>query len=191
LGNIGSLIGKSWNDFIGWVNDSFGRISSFVGDAWDKFVKWINDNIGAISRWVGEGWEKFVNFLSEIGKVIGDTLKPVWDKIVEFFSWVGEKIGQLSRGDIAGFLGIRGQFGLTVPRAGKYFLEAGELVLSRADVMRLVSALGNVGGGNTVNVSITIAGPIYGVDDLEERVRDVVEREVGNILYDIQRRGVR
>jgi hypothetical protein len=191
LGDIGSLIGKSWGDFVGWVKDNFGRISSFVGDAWDKFVRWINDNIGAISRGVGEGWDKFVKFLSEVGKAIGDTLKPVWDKIVEFFSWVGEKIRQLLSGDIAGLLGIRGQFGLTVPRAGQYFLEAGELVLSRADVMRLVSALGNIGGGNNVNVAITITGPVYGVGDLEERVRDVVEREVGNILYDIQRRGVR
>jgi L-arabinose isomerase len=57
--------------------------------------------------------------------------------------------------------------------------------------MRLVSALGNVGRGNVVNVAITVAGPIYGIGDLEERVREVGEREVGNILYDIQRRGVR
>jgi hypothetical protein len=42
-----------------------------------------------------------------------------------------------------------------------------------------------------VNIAITITGPVYGVDDLEDRVRGVVEREVGNILYDIQRRGVR
>jgi hypothetical protein len=57
--------------------------------------------------------------------------------------------------------------------------------------MRLVSALGSAGGGNTVNIAVTVTGPVYGVDDLEERIRKVVEREAGNILYDIQRRGVR
>jgi hypothetical protein len=42
-----------------------------------------------------------------------------------------------------------------------------------------------------VNITVTVTGPVYGVDDLEERVRKVIEREAGNILYDIQRRGVR
>jgi hypothetical protein len=191
LGKIGSWIGSSWDGFVRWVNDNFGKISSFIGRAWDGFVKWITDNLGAIGRLIGDGWDRFVKFLTDVGTAIANTLKPVWDKIVEFFTWVGDKLGQLLRGDILGFFGFRGQFGLTVPRAGQYFLEAGELVLSRADVMRLVSALGNVGGGNTVNIAVTITGPVYGVDDLEERVRRVMEREAGNILYDIQRRGVR
>jgi hypothetical protein len=191
FGNISGLVGDAWNRFIEWVKDNVGNISSILGRYWDGFVSWVRENFGAIARWIGEGWNKFVRFLTDVGSAISNILRPVWDSIVGFFTWLGEKIGQLSRGDFLGFLGMRGQFGLTVPRAGQYFLEAGELVLSRSDVMRLVSVLGSIGGGNTVNVTVTVTGPVYGVSDLEDRIRDVVEREVGNMLYDIQRRGVR
>jgi hypothetical protein len=191
FGNVSGLIGDAWNRFVGWVKDNIGNISSTLGRYWDGFVSWVRENFGAISRWIGEGWDKFVRFLTDVGSAISNILRPVWDSIVGFFTWVGEKIGQLLRGDFLGFLGMRGQFGLTVPRAGQYFLEAGELVLSRSDVMRLVSALGNVGGGNTVNIAVTVTGPVYGVSDLEDRIREVIRREGGNILYDLQRRGVR
>ena len=112
--------------------------------------------------------------------------------------WVGRVIGKLLSGDFAGALaelgsifGRRGQFGLDVMRAGMYFLEPGERVLSRSEVMRLVSMLAGRSGEINVTIPVTISGPVYGVADLDERIRRVIETSVGNILYDIARRGVR
>jgi hypothetical protein len=210
IGKIADFIGKAWSDFVGWVVENFGKIASLLGKSWENFVNWIKDNIGKIAEIVGRGWESFVSFIQEMGRVIRETLKPVWDGIVAAFKWFWDKIRGIvdpAKGfaewvweGIKGFgewiserLGRgRGQFGLDVRAPGPYFLEAGEMVLNRSDVMRLMSALtSSRGGGIQVTVNVTFAGNVYGFSDFERVVEDLLERRVGNILYDIQRRGIR
>jgi len=206
FGGIGSSLGGAWNHFTNWIKDNLGSIGSDLGREWNRFVDWVKDNFGRISEKVGEGWNTFVDFLTGIGNAISDKLKPVWDEIVNFFSRLGSILGKLLSGDfvgaateVAGLLGIqvpewlrgRGQFGLNVLTPGSYFLEAGEIVLSRHDVMRLVSMMASGNKATNVTVTVNVAGPVYGISDLEERIKRVVESSVGNILYDTLRRGVR
>jgi len=210
IGKIADFVGKAWGDFVGWITDNLGKIASLVGRSWENFVNWVRDNIGKIAELIGRWWDSFVGFIREMGKVISDTLKPIWDGIVGAFKRFWDKISKIIEPvkgpaewvweGITGFaewvsrqLGFgRGQFGLSVRVPGPYFLEAGEMVLSRADVMRLMSYLASArGGGIQVTVNVTFAGNVYGLNDFERVVEDLVERRVGNILYDIQRRGIR
>jgi hypothetical protein len=183
------------------------KIKEVFGGAWDTLTKilspvWdtIKDVFGSVKKILDETfkpvWDTIKTAFEDIKKKIIDVISPSWESLVKFFSRLGSIVSKLLARDFVGAIQElsemwRGQFGLAVPRAGQYFLEAGELVLSRSDVMRLVSALGSISGGNTVNIAVTVTGPIYGISDLEDRIRGVVHREVGNMLYDIQRRGVR
>jgi hypothetical protein len=125
-----------------------------------------------------------------MGRVIRETLKPVWDGIVGAFKWFRDAISGIG-GSIGGLFGFgRGQFGLNVKVPGPYFLEAGEMVLSRSDVMRLISALSSA-RAMSVQVNVSISGPVYGIGDLERKIEEVVRDRVGNILYDLARKGVR
>ncbi|MEM2592609.1 MAG: hypothetical protein QXI60_08500 [Thermofilaceae archaeon] len=188
LGKIADILGEAWNEFVGWVIENFGKIAELIGEGWEAFVNWIKENIGKIAEWVGRGWEDFVDWIKEVGRVVNDTLKPIWDGIVSAFerfwdkiSWVGEMLGIVPR---------RGQFGLDVRVPGPYFLEAGEMVLSRSDVMRLLSFLSSA-RSTSVQVSVNISGPVFGINDLERKIEEVVRDKVGNILYDLARKGVR
>jgi len=190
FGKVAELIGRAWEGFVGWINDNIGKIATLIGKSWEAFVGWIRNNIGKIAELIGRGWESFVGFIQEMGRVIRETLKPVWDGIVGAFKWFRDAIGGIG-GAIGGLFGFgRGQFGFDVRVPGPYFLEAGEVVLSRSDVMRLISALSSA-RAMSVQVNITISGPVYGVGDLERKIEEVVRDRVGNILYDLSRKGVR
>jgi hypothetical protein len=211
LGPVWDNLSKAFDNIKDTVSKTlepvWDKIKEVFGGAWDTLTKilspvWdtIKDVFGSVKKILDETfkpvWDTIKNTFEDIKKKIIDVISPSWESLVKFFSRLGSIVSKLLARDFVGAIQElsemwRGQFGLTVPRAGQYFLEAGELVLSRADVMRLLSALGSIGGGNTVNVAVTVTGPIYGVSDLEDRIRGVVHREVGNMLYDIQRRGVR
>jgi hypothetical protein len=210
IGKIADFIGKAWGDFVSWVTDNFGKIATLLGRSWESFVNWIKDNIGKIAEIVGRGWESFVSFIKEMGRVISETLKPVWDGIVGAFRWFWDQIKKIidpAKGfaewvwqEITGFaewvssqLGFgRGQFGLNVRVPGPYFLEAGEIVLNRSDVMRLMSYLASArGAGVQVTINVTFSGNVYGFSDFERVVEDLLERRAGNILYDSLRKGLR
>jgi hypothetical protein len=211
LGPVWDNLSKAFDNIKDTVSKTlepvWDKIKEVFGGAWDTLTKilspvWdtIKDVFGSVKKILDETfkpvWDTIKNAFEDIKKKIIDVISPSWESLVKFFSRLGSIVSKLLARDFVGAIQElsemwRGQFGLTVPRAGQYFLEAGELVLSRSDVMRLVSALGNVGGGNTVNIAVTVTGPVYGLSDLEDRIRGVVHREVGNMLYDIQRRGVR
>jgi hypothetical protein len=211
LGPVWDNLSKAFDNIKDTVSKTlepvWDKIKEVFGGAWDTLTKilspvWdtIKDVFGSVKKILDETfkpvWDTIKNAFEDIKKKIIDVISPSWESLVKFFSRLGSIVSKLLARDFVGAIQElsemwRGQFGLAVPRAGQYFLEAGELVLSRADVMRLLSALGSIGGGNTVNVAVTVTGPIYGVSDLEDRIRGVVHREVGNMLYDIQRRGVR
>jgi hypothetical protein len=186
FGKVVELVGKAWQGFVDWINDNIGKIAALIGRGWEAFVSWIRDNIGKIADLIGRGWESFVGFLQEVGRTIERTLKPIWDGIVGAFKWLWDKIKWV--GEFFGF--GRGQFGIDVRTPGFYFLEAGEMVLSRSDVMRLISALSSA-RPMSFQISVSISGPVYGVSDLERKIEEVVRDRVGNILYDLARKGVR
>jgi hypothetical protein len=188
FGKIADLLGKAWDGFVKWIVNNLGRIGELIGKGWEAFVNWIKDNIGKIAELVGRGWEAFVNWIKEVGRVVSDTLKPIWDGIVSAFKWFWDKIGWVA--EALGIAPRRGQFGLDVRVPGPYFLEAGEIVLSRSDVMHLISSLSSA-RAMTVQVNVNISGPVYGVSDLERKIEEVVRDKVGNILYDLARKGVR
>jgi hypothetical protein len=190
LGKVAELVGKAWQGFVDWINGNIGKIASLIGWGWEAFVSWIRDNMGRIADLIGRGWSSFVGFIQEMGRVIRETLKPVWDGIVGAFKWFRDAMGGIG-GAIGGLFGFgRGQFGLDVRAPGPYLLEAGEIVLSRSDVMRLISALSSA-RAMSVQVNVTISGPVYGIGDLERKIEEVVRDRVGNILYDLARKGVR
>jgi hypothetical protein len=210
LGPVWDNLSKAFENIKDTVSKTLGpvwdKIKEVFGGAWDTLTKilspvWdtIRDVFSSVKKILDETftpvWNTIKGVFEDIKRKILDVISPSWESLVKFFSRLGSIVSKLLARDFFGAVQElsemwRGQFGLTVPRAGQYFLEAGELVLSRSDVMRLVSALGNV-GGNTVNIAVTVTGPVYGVSDLEDRIREVIRRESGNILYDIQRRGVR
>jgi hypothetical protein len=215
---IGKTLGPVWDNLSKAFENIKDIVSKTLGPAWDKIKEVFGGAWDTLTKILSPVWDTIRDVFSSVKKILDETFTPVWNTIkgvfedikrkiidvispsweglVKFFSRLGSIVSKLLARDFFGAVQElsemwRGQFGLTVPRAGQYFLEAGELVLSRSDVMRLVSALGNVGGGNTVNIAVTVTGPVYGVSDLEDRIREVIRRESGNILYDIQRRGVR
>jgi len=211
LGPVWDNLSKAFDNIKNTVSKTlepvWGKIKEVFGGAWDTLTKilspvWdtIKDVFNSVKKILDETftpvWNTIKGAFEDIKRKIIDVISPSWESLVKFFSRLGSIVSKLLARDFVGAIQElsemwRGQFGLTVPRAGQYFLEAGELVFSRSDVMRLVSALGNIGGGNTVNISVTVAGPVYGVSDLEDRIREVIRRDGGNILYDLQRRGVR
>ena len=191
LSGFGSWL---WAQITKFVGDSLGTLSNFGGWLWDR-----------ITTSVSSAWTTLSGFGSWIWEKVKSAINNTWADITGFGTWLFNSlksalgsVGSLGykafHNAIASLLNsisnielplvgkpFKGLFG-TIPMLntgamitgdGLAFLHAGERVLNPAETKRT----SQLGMGQGMNVTIQMNAPVYGVDDLERTIRDLLSRE--------------
>lgn len=176
---------------IAWFHGVWEGLKDFFGgifDAYIQFFKNIISTITGVFEWL---WGHLGGILGKVW----DTIKSIFTKIVDlvkaFFklpAQIGNAVWNSIKGvgssvweGVTGFFGFSGG-GYIPPTPGGTLIRVGEGTRGEYIVpvgSQMESKLG--GGGQTIN--ITFSGPVYGMNDFENKVNDIISKASNRGYY--------
>lgn len=179
------------NAIIDWFHGVWEGLKDFFGgifDAYIQFFKNIISTITGVFEWL---WGHLGGILGKVW----DTIKSIFTKIVDlvqaFFklpAQIGNAVWNAIKGvgssvwdGVTGFFGFSGG-GYIPPTPGGTLIRVGEGTRGEYIVpvgSQMESKLG--GGGQTIN--ITFSGPVYGMNDFENKVNDIISKASNRGYY--------
>jgi hypothetical protein len=179
--NLGDIQGKT-QTVIGFLQDLFDGFKLFVLQLWRGIVTGIanavNGIIGVINGFIGA----YNELASKLGLPLLGTISlitPNLDAVDKAISDVAKdrearltvRIGYIDPGPPA--LGRTYALGTDHITRGPEFFLAGEAGPERVTVTPLAHGTGGMGGGRGGDVHIHFEGPVYGMQDFEEKVASI------------------
>ena len=181
-GAIRSIGESIWNGLVGvgaWLANDVWRAVRSVGESvWNGLAgvgTWLSTNVWGAIRGVGESiW----NGLAGIGQWFAGVIRNLFDRIVDsILSGLGFGGGGGSGGK---WLPWFADGGYVPPTPGGRIIGVaesgeGEWIVPDSQVQGFARSVLGGGGGTVINNYLTLSGTVIGVDDLERRVKRIMD----------------
>lgn len=147
---------------IGLVKDNWSEFETFATTLWNNIKTKVARDVDSIAAKINELIRAYnsIPLAPDLGEL--PTNAAYQERL--------RQLGQTEAPDVPGRGYARGTS--YVPSTGPALLHEGEAVLNRTQAAAYRSETGSAGDGMTINV--TVSGPVYGIADLDARIRDAV-----------------